>query len=127
MFGIGMTELLVILVVALLVFGPQKLPELARSLGKAMNEFRRASSDLRASFQEAVDAPEAPTPRRPGAPPTIAAPTAPAPLDQPAVPPVPGPETTAAAAAQPTPSPAVPAPEPAEPAGATTPSSAANG
>lgn len=71
MFGIGMTELLVILIVALIVFGPTKLPELARSLGKAMNEFRRASSDLRASFQESVEPPSPP-----GAPtsPAIAAP-----------------------------------------------------
>jgi len=60
MFGIGMTELLVILVVALIVFGPTKLPELARSLGKAMNEFRRASSDLRATFNEAVEPPPQP-------------------------------------------------------------------
>lgn len=67
MFGIGMTELLVILVVALIVFGPTKLPELARSLGKAMNEFRRASSDLRATFNEAVEPP--PQPKLPSAPP----------------------------------------------------------
>ena len=72
MFGIGMTELLVILVVALIVFGPTKLPELARSLGKAMNEFRRASSDLRATFNDAVEPP--PQPKLPAAPPTIAAP-----------------------------------------------------
>jgi sec-independent protein translocase protein TatB len=69
MFGIGMTELLVILVVALIVFGPTKLPELARSLGKAMNEFRRASSELRTTFHDAAE----PTP--PTAPPK-AAPTA---------------------------------------------------
>jgi TatA/E family protein of Tat protein translocase len=102
MFGIGMTELLVILVVALIVFGPTKLPELARSLGRAMHEFRRASNDLRASFNEAVD--PAPRPElRPPAP-AIAppAPTAPAPLDQPeagtapAEPPAPPPSSSSA-------------------------------
>lgn len=47
MFGIGPWELLVIVVVALLIFGPQKLPELARTLGKGLAEFRRASNELR--------------------------------------------------------------------------------
>lgn len=58
MFGIGMTELVVILAVALIVFGPTRLPELARSLGRAMNEFRRASTDLRQTFSEAVQDPK---------------------------------------------------------------------
>jgi sec-independent protein translocase protein TatB len=83
MFGIGMTELLVILAVALIVFGPTRLPELARSLGRAMNEFRRASTDLRQTFRDAV---EDPKPAAPAAPQTIAAPApeAAAPIAEPA-------------------------------------------
>lgn len=50
MFGIGPMELVVIVVVALLIFGPQKLPEFARTLGKGLAEFRRASNDLRQSL-----------------------------------------------------------------------------
>ncbi len=46
MFGIGIPELLVILVVALIVLGPKRLPEVAKALGKALGEFRRATSDL---------------------------------------------------------------------------------
>ena len=46
MFGIGIPELLVIMVVALVVLGPKRLPEVAKALGKAMAEFRRATSDL---------------------------------------------------------------------------------
>jgi Tat protein translocase TatB subunit len=49
-FNIGMTELLVILVVGLLVLGPKRLPELARSLGRGLAEFRRASTDMRREF-----------------------------------------------------------------------------
>jgi Tat protein translocase TatB subunit len=46
MFGIGIPELLVIMVVALIVLGPKRLPEVAQALGKALAEFRRATSDL---------------------------------------------------------------------------------
>ena len=46
MFGMGMTELLVILAVALLILGPQRLPDLASGLGKAIRDFRRATRDL---------------------------------------------------------------------------------
>jgi TatA/E family protein of Tat protein translocase len=63
---IGFTEMAVIFIVALLVFGPNKLPELARNLGKSLAEFRRASNDLRRSIMEA-DVPAAP-PRPPQGP-----------------------------------------------------------
>ena len=53
MFGIGPTELIVILVIALLVLGPKRLPELARSLGKGMAEFRRATSDVTSELDDA--------------------------------------------------------------------------
>lgn len=54
MFGIGMPEMIVILVIALIVIGPQKLPELARSLGKGLAEFKRASEDFRRNVAEEV-------------------------------------------------------------------------
>ena len=55
MFGsIGGPELIVIFVVALLIFGPRKLPELGRMLGKGMSEFRRAASDLKDSLEVEV-------------------------------------------------------------------------
>jgi len=47
MFGVGMQEVIVILVVALIVIGPKKLPDLARALGRAIGEFKRAADDLK--------------------------------------------------------------------------------
>jgi sec-independent protein translocase protein TatA len=51
---LGMPELIVIFVIALLVFGPRKLPELGRSLGKSLGEFKRASNELRNTLEEEV-------------------------------------------------------------------------
>lgn len=54
MFGIGMPELIVIFVIALIVIGPKKLPDLARSLGKGLAEFKRASEDFKQSVSDEV-------------------------------------------------------------------------
>lgn len=47
MFGIGVTEILLILIVALVIVGPEKLPELARTIAKGFNEFKRTSNDIK--------------------------------------------------------------------------------
>ena len=52
MFGIGMPELLLILGLALIVLGPKKLPELAKTLGKGLAEFRRATDELKDEFRK---------------------------------------------------------------------------
>ncbi len=52
--NIGVPELIIIFVVALIVFGPKKLPELGKSLGKGLAEFRRASNELKATIEEEV-------------------------------------------------------------------------
>jgi sec-independent protein translocase protein TatA len=54
-FNIGPTELLVILVLALIVFGPQRLPEIGRSIGRSLREFRRASDEIRGEIERDLD------------------------------------------------------------------------
>ncbi len=56
MFGsIGFSEIMVLLIIALLIFGPRKLPEIARSVGQAMREFKKAGEEVTRSFEEPID------------------------------------------------------------------------
>jgi sec-independent protein translocase protein TatA len=52
--SIGMPELIIIFVIALIIFGPRKLPELGRSLGKSIAEFKRASNELKSTLEEEI-------------------------------------------------------------------------
>jgi sec-independent protein translocase protein TatA len=59
MFGsVGPTELILIFVIALLVFGPKKLPEIGRSVGKALREFKKTSEEIKSRIEEEIDASE---------------------------------------------------------------------
>lgn len=102
MFGMGVTEILLVLALALIVVGPKKLPGLARTLGRGLAEFRRATDELQRTIHQEVHKPldpkqfvrdleKAGAQSKPGPPPGEAQPTAAAPdakPDPPADPPV---------------------------------------
>ena len=79
MFGIGAPEFILILVIGLIVFGPGKLPELARSLGKGMREFKKATNALSQAINVPMETPVQPQPQAPAPAPQ---PQAPAPAPQ---------------------------------------------
>jgi sec-independent protein translocase protein TatA len=80
MFGnIGMQELLIIFVIALIIFGPRRLPDLGRSLGRSIAEFKRASNELRSTLEDEIRVDEQRQARSAAAPP-------PAPAPAPAIP-----------------------------------------
>lgn len=87
--SLGMQELVIIFVIALVIFGPRKLPELGRSLGKSLSEFKRASNELRHTLDEEVRIEErqrasaGARPTEPAAPPAAESPESP---DAPAAP-----------------------------------------
>ncbi|TVS04956.1 MAG: TatA/E family twin arginine-targeting protein translocase [Cyanobium sp. PLM2.Bin73] len=106
-FGIGLPEMAVIAAIALLVFGPKRLPDLGRSLGRTLKGFQTASSEFEQEFRSALSTAEAsdttppPVSELPASPPSAAAPAAATPTA-----PTPTAATPTAAAAMPSPAPA---------------------
>jgi sec-independent protein translocase protein TatA len=81
-FNVGPTEILVILLIALLVFGPKRLPEVGRTVGKGLREFRRATNEIRGDIESTLDDDEPAPPSTNGpaastAPPSVAGETGP--------------------------------------------------
>lgn len=87
MLDIGFQELIIILVIALLVFGPYKLPELGRALGRAVREFRRASDEFRSTIETNLMEEPEPTPATPSAEDELSPSTEPEPVSAEAIPP----------------------------------------
>lgn len=58
MFGLGMQELIVIFIIALIIFGPRKLPELGKALGRGIAEFRKASEELKEGIERELESEE---------------------------------------------------------------------
>ena len=56
MWNLGFPEIVIIFIVALVIFGPRKLPELGRSLGRGLSEFKRASNELKRTWEDEVEA-----------------------------------------------------------------------
>ena len=109
MFGLGFGEIVIILVLALVLLGPQKLPEVAKQLGKGLRDFKRATDDLKGQFERELYADESKAPRPRVAPPTAAAPVAagaPQPVPPASVDNVPGLDAALVEAAPPVKSPA---------------------
>lgn len=67
MFGIGIPELIIIFIVALIIFGPKKLPELGKALGRGLSEFKKATQE----FKDSIDLESRPTTPKPFQPPII--------------------------------------------------------
>lgn len=84
--SIGMPELIIIFVIALIIFGPRKLPELGRSLGKSLAEFKRASNELKSTLEEEIRLEEqraSVEPAKPAAPTPITSTPSISPLEEP--------------------------------------------
>jgi TatA/E family protein of Tat protein translocase len=110
--SLGLPEILFILLLALLLFGPRRLPEIGRTIGKGLSEFRRATNDLKRSIETEIELEEAP--RRPApVPPTAASLRGvPSPVPPESEPPAPASEPDSAAPAESPSTPSAATPEP---------------